>query len=84
MKVKLQNIGNSTGVIIPSYFLKKYNLKAGSEIDIKEKDKRIIIEPVEKKYTLEGLLSLCTDENTILSEEDKYWLKYSIKGDEVL
>jgi len=84
MKANLQKIGNSTGAIIPAHLLKKFNLKAGAAVEVKEKNNSIVIEPVAEELTLKNMLALCTKENTALSEEDKEWLNAKPIGKEIL
>lgn len=50
MEVILQKWGNSTGIRIPSNFLKSLNLKANDKLDIYEEDEKIIISKPSKKH----------------------------------
>lgn len=63
MTTKIQNWGNSLGVRIPKKYVNEFGFENGTEVTIiKEKD-GVKIKPVEKKETLEELLSKITDEN---------------------
>ena len=54
METIIRNIGNSKGIIIPKYFLDKYNLK--NAVEIKEGERGIIIKPLEEKSLLQKKL----------------------------
>lgn len=61
MKTVVQKWGNSLGIRIPSLYVKEFDLKDGSSVDIVEDNGKLVILP--KKYTLEALLSQVTEEN---------------------
>jgi antitoxin MazE len=61
MKTVIQKWGNSLGVRIPSIYVKEFNLKNGSSVEIAEDDGKIIIIP--PKYTLEDLLDRISSKN---------------------
>jgi len=61
MQTVVQKWGNSLGIRIPSLYVKEFNLRNGSSVEIMEEDGRIVILP--PKNTLEELLSRVTSEN---------------------
>ena len=48
MEIKLQNLGNSTGIIIPSKFLKSLNIKTNDKVLIEQQDGKIVISKIRK------------------------------------
>lgn len=61
MQTVVQKWGNSLGIRIPNLYVKEFNLKNGSQVDIVEEEGNLIIKP--QKLTLEMLLSGITEEN---------------------
>ncbi|MAD53809.1 MULTISPECIES: AbrB/MazE/SpoVT family DNA-binding domain-containing protein [unclassified Idiomarina] len=62
-------------VIIPTVLLKELNLDVNDKVEIKIKNGRILIEPVNKlEYSLEELLAQCEPEAMVMDEEDHMWL----------
>lgn len=61
MQTVVQKWGNSLGIRIPNLYVKEFNLKNGSQVDVIEEEGKLIIKP--QKLTLEMLLSGITDEN---------------------
>ena len=61
MKTVVQKWGNSLGIRIPSLYVREFDLKGGSSVEISKDNGRIIIIP--NKTTLESLLSHVTEEN---------------------
>lgn len=61
MQTVVQKWGNSLGIRIPSLYVREFNLKNGSSVEIIEEEGKIIILP--KKLNLEQMLSMVTDEN---------------------
>ncbi len=59
--LKVRDIGNSLGVIIPKPFSESLGLRAGKEVTIEMKEGALIIKP--RKYTLEELVAQMTPEN---------------------
>ncbi len=57
MKRKITTIGNSRGVPIPADLLERLKLDVGAQVDVKldESSTRIIIEPLKKKRSPEGI-----------------------------
>jgi len=53
--------GNSFGIRIPSAYIKEFDLKGGSLVEIKQNRGRLVIIP--KKNTLDDLLSKVDDKN---------------------
>ncbi|MFA0001479.1 AbrB/MazE/SpoVT family DNA-binding domain-containing protein [Vibrio sp. 10N.261.46.A3] len=52
MRTQVRKIGNSLGSIIPSAFIRQLSLEEGAEIDVREKDGTIVIEPIKTKEKL--------------------------------
>ena len=61
MQTVVQKWGNSLGIRIPSSYVKDFNLKNGSSVDIVEEEGKIVIVP--KRISLNELLEKVTDEN---------------------
>ncbi len=61
MQTVVQKWGNSLGVRIPSLYVKEFNLRNGSAVDIVEEDGQLVIKP--GRLTLEALMDQVTDEN---------------------
>ena len=57
METTIKKIGNSHGVILPSYIMKVFGLKVASKIKVFIKEKHIVIEPIDQvnAKTLEEL-----------------------------
>jgi antitoxin MazE len=54
--------GNSLGVRIPQAIANEIGLKIGTVVDVSVVDKKVVISPVSKKFTLEDLLEGVTPE----------------------
>ena len=61
MQTVVQKWGNSLGIRIPSSYVKDFNLKNGSSVDIVEEDGKIVIVP--KRINLDQLLEKVTEDN---------------------
>ena len=61
MQTVVQKWGNSLGIRIPNLYVKEFNLKNGSQVDVVEEEGKLVIKP--QKLTLEMLLSGITEEN---------------------
>lgn len=61
MQTVVQKWGNSLGIRIPSLYVKEFNLKNGSPVEITAEDGRIMIVPPRKE--LNEMLSRVTEEN---------------------
>ena len=61
MQTVVQKWGNSLGIRIPSLYVKEFDLRNGSSVEIVEEEGRLVIKP--GKLTLEQLLSQVTEEN---------------------
>lgn len=48
MEIKLQKWGNSTGIRIPSIFLKSLNIKTNDKVLIEQQDSKIVISKTKK------------------------------------
>jgi antitoxin MazE len=64
MSVTLHRWGNSVGLRVPKPLLEQLGLKAGSEVELKVEDGRLVIEPhCPKRLTLKDVLKGFTPEN---------------------
>jgi len=61
MQTVVQKWGNSLGIRIPSLYVKEFDLRNGSSVEILEEEGKLVIKP--GKLTLEQLLSQVTEEN---------------------
>jgi len=61
MRTVIQKWGNSLGIRIPRLYVKEFDLRNGSPVDITEEEGKLIIKP--QKETLEKLLEKITPEN---------------------
>jgi antitoxin MazE len=61
--VNIKRWGNSASVRIPSAVLKAANLAIDDQVDVREQDGLIIIQPVGKRYDVEELVAAITPEN---------------------
>ena len=61
MMTKIQKWGNSLGIRIPNLYVKEFDLRNGSSVEIVEEEGKLVIKP--GKLTLEQLLSQVTEEN---------------------
>lgn len=63
MQVSIKQWGNSAGVRIPAKVLKAANLTIDSQVEVREQDGRIIIEPASKRFEVDALVAGITPEN---------------------
>ena len=64
MRVMVKKWGNSASVRIPAAIMSAVKLNLDEEVDVREVDGKIIIEPVRpQKYALSALLSAITPDN---------------------
>lgn len=63
MQLAIKKWGNSVGIRIPSTILKTLNLEPEYLVDISVENGRIIIEPINRTYSLNQLLAEITPEN---------------------
>ncbi|WP_130860754.1 AbrB/MazE/SpoVT family DNA-binding domain-containing protein [Gracilibacillus phocaeensis] len=63
MTTKAQKWGNSIGVRIPYKMAKKYGLENGTEIILEQKEKGILVKPIDQVPRLEELMADVTEEN---------------------
>lgn len=61
MQTVVQKWGNSLGIRIPSLYVKEFDLRNGSSVEIVEEEGKLVIKP--GKFTLEQLLSQVTEQN---------------------
>ena len=87
MEIAVRDIGNSKGIIIPKYFLDKYNFK--KMVEIKEGKNGLIIKPVEEKSLFQKKLDVIKlnkyeiyDEMRVVAERDdtKEYYKNDVEG----
>lgn len=87
METTIRKFGNSKGAIIPAVLLKKLGLDINDKVDAKEEDGRLIIEPIKPtkfEYSLDELLSKCSETAMMLNDEDRAWLDGPDVGREVV
>ena len=61
MQTVVQKWGNSLGIRIPNLYVKEFDLRNGSSVEITEEEGQLVIKP--GKVTLDYLLSQITTEN---------------------
>ena len=61
MQTVVQKWGNSLGIRIPSLYVKEFDLRNGSAVEITEEEGKLVIKP--GRLTLDDLLSQVTEEN---------------------
>ena len=86
MLLEIRQFGNSAGITIPKAMLLSAHLAIGDKVEARNVINGIILEPAKprKKYKIKDLLVLCTNENMVLSSEDKEWLNAKSVGQELL
>ena len=70
MQTVVQKWGNSLGVRIPSLYVKEFNLRNGTDVEITEEDGKIVIVPAQKELT--EMLSRITEENIHLPGNEEW------------
>lgn len=85
MLLEIRQFGNSAGITIPKALLGAAHLTIGDKVEAKNFEDGILLQPVKprKKYKIADLLLLCTEENMVLSPEDKKWLNTPSRGKEL-
>ena len=83
MHTQIRKIGNSSGAIIPSSYLKKLDLKEGDSILIIEEEGKLVIskDTTRPKYSLDELLAKCDPDAPFIDHE---WDSMPPAGKEVL
>lgn len=84
MLTKLQKIGNSTGVIIPSQLIKSTGMKAGSKVEVvaaSEGSGFSVMSASKRRKSLQEVLDKC-DLNA--PEVENLWEGSATVGDEML
>lgn len=61
MQTVVQKWGNSLGIRIPNLYVKEFDLRNGSSVEITEEEGKLVIKPV--RLTLDYLLSQVSEEN---------------------
>jgi antitoxin MazE len=72
VRAQLVKWGNSQAVRIPKTVLEQAHMREGEELEIRVKEGRITIEPLNQKLTLEFLVAGITPENRY---EEQDWGK---------
>lgn len=62
MRVRIKKWGNSASVRIPASIMTAAALHIDQEVDVREEEGRIIIDPVKRSYDLNELLARMTPE----------------------
>jgi len=60
MRVQVKKWGNSASVRIPASIMAAASLQIDQEVDVREEEGRIIIDPVARDYDLDALLAEMT------------------------
>jgi antitoxin MazE len=63
MHAQVKKWGNSASVRIPAAILDAVDVSIDQDVDIRAEGGRIVIEPIRKQVTLEGLLAQVTPNN---------------------
>jgi antitoxin MazE len=63
MKAKVSRWGNSLALRLPKSLAATHRIKEGSNLEISESEKGILLTPIEDTYDLEELLCKITTEN---------------------
>ena len=64
MRATVKKWGNSAAVRIPTSVMRATNIELNEDVDVREEDGRIVIEPVrQKKYKLNALLDSINTKN---------------------
>ncbi len=64
MRVQVKKWGNSASIRIPAAIMAAAALRIDQDVDVREDDGRVVIEPVAKpRYDLQELLAQITPEN---------------------
>ena len=64
MRVQVKKWGNSASVRIPAAVMQAANLKLDAAVDVREEDRRIVVEPLgDERADLDALLARITSQN---------------------
>jgi antitoxin MazE len=63
MQVEVVKWGNSCAVRLPAAALKEVQIVLGDRLELKTEDGKIVLEPTQREYRLEDLLSGITKKN---------------------
>ncbi len=63
LKTKIQKWGNSLAIRIPKAFANQINVNEGSTLDLSIENRKIIVSPMEEKYSLDEFLEKINDDN---------------------
>ncbi len=81
-QLSIRQSGGANIVSIPKAILKSLDLHCGSSLKLSVVDRKIILTPVEKRLTLEALLTGSPKTKLAITEEDSRWLGYKSVGKE--
>lgn len=62
MRVQIKKWGNSASVRIPASIMATAGLDVGQEVDVREDEGRVVIEPMRRTYRLDALLAKMTSD----------------------
>ena len=82
--VVIRQSGGANIVSIPKAIVSTLNLHIGSKLDLSIRDNTIVLTPVYDTLTLEELLAGCSNENFVITNEDREWLDTKPVGKEIL
>jgi antitoxin ChpS len=82
MTIAIKKWGNSSGVLLPAFLLKKLGVGNGQELSAEVKNGALVLTPVNRRYTLEELVSQC-DMSLPMQSEDDVWGRDAPTGNEV-
>ena len=80
-QVKLRKVGGSTMLAIPPALMEALEFRSGSPVQLSVNNGRLIVAPVEPRYTLDELLAQC--EGGEISVEDREWFDAPSAGQEI-
>ncbi|MGV8891718.1 MAG: AbrB/MazE/SpoVT family DNA-binding domain-containing protein [Burkholderiaceae bacterium] len=81
--VTLRSLGGSVVMAVPKQILNLLHLSAGSEVEIKVENDRLIVQAkTSPRYTLAELLAQCNEDNMAVTDEDRAWLDAAPVGKE--
>ncbi|MGC9450249.1 MAG: AbrB/MazE/SpoVT family DNA-binding domain-containing protein [Oceanipulchritudo sp.] len=63
MRTRVAKWGNSLGVRLPKALTKSLSLEDGTEVELREADGKLLLEPLHRQYRLEKLLEGIRPEN---------------------
>lgn len=83
MQTALRKMGNSTGLIVPKALLTELGAAAGTPMDIRIEDGRIVATPI--RHPREGWAEVAAKIGAEpLTEEERDWMAFGNDGDDEL